>query len=412
MSRRPSAPLIIAFALLLIVTSAQPAVTLAAGGLSPGVGAVPIGAIAAAGLQPVTGPDQFPLAPCRPSAIDPKASQNVPAHPAPEVGTYLQYGNSAVKVEHNDNCWSPSQISRMENRRDISDITEVVIHWTDLDYQRSLVALRRGVSVHWLIPLAASPAQPPVELIDPRNAAWHAGPLNAGLWQDPAHALCVPGEPCRANGNVHSLGFENEGSGVPDAYQVDVMADIMAGLIREGYPIRLDRQHVVGHRELNRQKSDPGDLDLNFVIALTRAKLGATQPPPLTIVPPATPAPTPAPSATPTAIAGTAANPLPFTNFASEILVGSTGGVFRYYRVDQPSGAPLALKLTYQGMAAPAGAVGINAYQNNQLLGSSSPAGGHADDPPLNLTPQPNVPLIIQVYSYIPQAVTYQLSQL
>jgi hypothetical protein len=352
--------------------------------------------------QVARGPNQFPLFPCRASAIDPNANQNVAGVPAPEAGHFLLYGSTPVKLEHFNNCWSPSQLLRMHNHRNISDITEVVIHWTDLDYARSVFALQRGVSVHWLVPLSASAAQPTLEMIDPRNAAWHAGPLNAGLWEDAAHLLCYPGDPCKSNGNVHSLGFENVGNSTPNAYQVGVMTDILAALIEEGYPIQLDRQHIVGHDELNRQKSDPGNLDINRVIALVEEKLNATAPIPL---PPQTEV-----TPTPTAQAdGSSTSPFVLTVGASGQLTGSSGGAFTYYTIPQPTGAPIALQFGYNGMAAPAGAVGVSVFQGLTNLGTLSPPGGQ-NGGTLTIQPQAGVPISVQVFSYIPQPVNWQLN--
>jgi hypothetical protein len=185
-------------------------------------------------------------------------------------------GRTVVQVAPGTNCWTPTQIRLMANRRQPQDVTEVVIHWTGGGYVSSRATLRGAVSAHYLVPLAPSTAHPPVELIDPRNAAWHAGPLNRGLWEDQAHTICRSDVGCVPNGNVHSIGIECEGSTVPNAYQVDVMTDIMAGLIGAGFPLRLDRLHIVGHRDLDRQKVDPGNLDLDHVIALTRRKVSAT----------------------------------------------------------------------------------------------------------------------------------------
>jgi hypothetical protein len=193
---------------------------------------------------------------------------------APPATTKV-YGQTVIQVEHGPNCWTPTQIRLMANRRTMADITEVVIHWTGGGYAGSLAALRGVVSAHYLVPLAPSPARPTWELIDPLNAAWHAGPLNRGLWEDQAHTICRVGSGCAPNGNIHSIGIECEGSTVPNVYQVGVLTDILAGLIRDGFPLRLDRAHVVGHRDLDRQKTDPGNLDLDHVIALTAQKVAA-----------------------------------------------------------------------------------------------------------------------------------------
>jgi hypothetical protein len=63
-------------------------------------------------------------------------------------------------------------------------------------------------------------------------------------------------------------------------------------------------------------------------------------------------------------------------------------------------------------MAAPAGAVDVIAYQGegNQPIGTASPAGNQGPAT-LQFTPQPGVPVVLQVVSYIPQTVNYQISQ-
>ena len=361
------------------------------------------------GIRPAGGPSQFPLAPCRASAIDPNADQNAPGTPAPEAGQYLLYGNTPVKLEHFSNCWSPAQLQLMHNHRSVADISEVVIHWTDLDYARSVYALQRGVSVHWLVPLAPDPSQPALEMVDPRNAAWHAGPLNAGIWEDSAHLLCYPASPCHPNGNVHSLGFENVGNTMPNAYQVGVMTDIIATLIQEGYPIQLDRQHIVGHREINRQKPDPGNLDIDRVIALVRQKLSATTPAPVplpVVTPATTPTPTPLPSAsTPD---GSSINPFMLAGNACGQLAGNSGGAFTYYTIAQPTGAAINLQFSYTGIAADAGAVGVSIFQGLTNLGTLSPRGGQSGAT-LTIVPQAGTPISVQVFSYVPQTVSWQL---
>lgn len=352
--------------------------------------------------QVASGPNQFPLFPCRATAIDPNAEQSVAGAPAPEAGHFLLYGDTPVKIEHFNNCWSPAQLRMMHNHRSVSDITEVVIHWTDLDYARSVYALQRGVSVHWLVPLNASATQPTLEMVDPRNAAWHAGPLNAGLWEDAAHLLCYPGDPCKPNGNVHSLGFENVGKTPPNAYQVGVMTDIIAALIREGYPIQLDRRHIVGHKEINRQKPDPGNLDINHVIALVEQKLSATAPVP--VPPPAEVAPTPTAQAD-----GSSTRPILLSGGTSGQLTGNSGGAFTYYTIPQPNGVPLTLHFSYTGMSAPAGAVGVSVFQGLANLGTLSPPGGQ-NGGTLTVHPQAGEAMSVQVFSYIPQPVNWQLS--
>ncbi|MGI8916869.1 MAG: N-acetylmuramoyl-L-alanine amidase [Chloroflexota bacterium] len=360
---------------------------------------------AIAGIQAATGPNQFPLYPCRASAVDPHADQNVLATPAPEAGRYLAYGNTPVKIEHNSNCWSPTQLQLMHNQRTSADVTDVVIHWTDLDYARSVYALQRGVSVHWLVPLSANGSQPVLEMIDPRNAAWHAGPLNAGVWEDAAHLLCIPGSPCRPNGNVHSLGFENVGKSTPNSYQVGVMTDIIAALIQEGYPIKLDRQHIVGHKEINRQKSDPGNLDINQVIALVLEKLKAAAPAPVPL-PVVNPTPAPTPAGVPAD--GSSTQPFTLQGSASGQLVGNSGGAFTYYTIPEPTGAPITLHFSYTGINAAAGAVGVSVFQGLSNLGTLSPGGGQSGAT-LVIHPAAGAEISVQVFSYVPQTVNWQL---
>ncbi len=357
-------------------------------------------------VQPVAPINLFPLAPCRPSAIVDGVSENYPGKPAPEAGTIKVYGQTAVKLEHNDNCWDPVQLKRLRNHRDIADITEVVIHWTGIDYERSARALRRGVSVHYLVPRAYRASQPTLELIDPRNAAWHAGPLNKTLWDNPTHRLCYSSKECDTNGNVHSIGFENEGDTEPNEYQIGIITDVLAGLIKEGYPIQLDRQHVVGHREINSHKEDPGDLDINRVISIVRQKLA----PPVVIATaiPSTPTPASTPTPLPPVANGTSARPYMLTGATNGTLTGGSGGAYTYYTIPQPAGNAITITFAYTGIAAPPGSVGAVVFQGQTPLGTVSPA-GQTGGSSLAVTPRAGVPLLIQVFSYIPQPVRYDL---
>jgi glycosyltransferase involved in cell wall biosynthesis len=117
-----------------------------------------------------------------------------------------------------------------------------------------------GVSAHYLVCLDGRV----VQFVDEADTARHAGRV-----REPTSAL-AEGDP-----NRHTIGIEFEDGGDPERV-TRTAAQYRAGaalirVIAERWQIPLDREHVIGHRELFAAKACPGNLDLDRLLAQARA---------------------------------------------------------------------------------------------------------------------------------------------
>lgn len=112
-----------------------------------------------------------------------------------------------------------------------------------------------NVSAHYLVGLGGRVAV----FVDEADAARHAGRV-----QDPVVPL-PDGDP-----NLFSIGIEFEDDRDPEGVlRPDEQYRAGAGLIRaaaERWTIPLDREHVVGHREIFAEKRCPGNLDVDRLV--------------------------------------------------------------------------------------------------------------------------------------------------
>ncbi len=112
------------------------------------------------------------------------------------------------------------------------------------------------VSAHYLVGLDGRVAQ----FVDEADTAYHAGRMS-----DPT-ALLLTGE----NPNLYTIGIEFEDGGEPmNALRTDQQYAAGAVLIRSAadrWKVPLDRDHVVGHREIYARKSCPGNMDIQRLI--------------------------------------------------------------------------------------------------------------------------------------------------
>jgi glycosyltransferase involved in cell wall biosynthesis len=120
-----------------------------------------------------------------------------------------------------------------------------------------------GVSAHYLIGLDGRLAQ----FVDEHDTARHAGRV-----RDPTAAIASS---AGAGGvNPFTIGIEFEDGGDPlDVTRPDVQYETGGLLIAEvaaRWRIPLDREHVVGHREVFAAKDCPGNLDLDRLVARAR----------------------------------------------------------------------------------------------------------------------------------------------
>jgi spore germination protein len=117
-----------------------------------------------------------------------------------------------------------------------------------------------GVSAHYLVGLDGRVAQ----FVDEEDTARHAGRV-----ADPTTPLYTGDDP-----NLHTVGIEFEDGGDPLGVERPVR-QYRAGarLVRQiakRWEIPLDREHVVGHRELFAGKECPGNLDVDRIVEMAR----------------------------------------------------------------------------------------------------------------------------------------------
>ena len=142
----------------------------------------------------------------------------------------------------------------------------IVVHTSDGSFEGTAAwfeSERSGVSAHYLVGLDGRLAQ----FVDETEVARHAGRV-----LDPTAAIAADAE---ADGvNRFTIGIEFEDGGDPlavnrPASQYETGALLIAELA-ERWEIPLDRDHVVGHRELFAAKACPGNLDVDRLLARAR----------------------------------------------------------------------------------------------------------------------------------------------
>src|SRR5215210_194189 len=118
-----------------------------------------------------------------------------------------------------------------------------------------------GVSAHYLVALDGRVAQ----FVDEEDTARHAGRV-----AEPSTPLYTGGDP-----NLYTVGIEFEDGGDPLGVERPApQYRTGARLVREiasRWDIALDRDHIVGHRELFARKDCPGNLDMDLIVELARA---------------------------------------------------------------------------------------------------------------------------------------------
>ncbi len=147
----------------------------------------------------------------------------------------------------------------------------IVVHTTDGSFGSTCAWFgdpRSGVSAHYLVGLDGRVAR----FVDEEDGAVHA----AGGPPELAARFPTP------NPNLHTIGIEFEDGGSPldvvrPAAQYRAGARLLAEVTRR-WGIPLDREHLIGHRELNPGKDCPGNLDLDRLISGARSGKGEPEP--------------------------------------------------------------------------------------------------------------------------------------
>ena len=118
-----------------------------------------------------------------------------------------------------------------------------------------------GVSAHYLVGLGGEVAQ----FVDEKDTARHAGRV-----QDPT----APAFLLAANPNLVTIGIEFVDDGDPQGCertpeQTANGAELLWAIATR-WSIPLDREHVVGHREISAETICPGNLDVEGLVAAAR----------------------------------------------------------------------------------------------------------------------------------------------
>jgi N-acetyl-anhydromuramyl-L-alanine amidase AmpD len=136
----------------------------------------------------------------------------------------------------------------------------IVVHTTDGSLSAAIAWLAgpSEVSAHYVVGLDGSVAS----LVDEDEPARHAGRV-----REPTAAIVRErgGDP-----NLYTIGVEFEDGGEPltvtrTSFQYDAGARLIAA-IAERWGIPLDREHVIGHREIFAAKACPGNLDIDSLL--------------------------------------------------------------------------------------------------------------------------------------------------
>lgn len=140
----------------------------------------------------------------------------------------------------------------------------IVIHCTDGYFPGDLNWLRGDSNPPVSSSYFISPASGIYQLVDDANGAWHAGRVlnpTAKLLKKNAAGVVI-------NPNYYSLGIEV--SLKPPALVTPGQWDSLKKLVRElcaRHGIPVDRDHIIGHKEIFSGKTCPGTINVDQLVA-------------------------------------------------------------------------------------------------------------------------------------------------
>lgn len=145
-------------------------------------------------------------------------------------------------------------------------VSMIVVHCTDGYFPYDMEYLQNPapnsvvgpVSSHFVI----APNGDVHQLVDTANAAWHAGRIN-----NPTVTLKKDASGNFINPNQYSVGIETSmiSTDLATPFQYKALTELIASLTAQ-FNIPLDREHVVGHREIYSLKTCPGTIDINSLL--------------------------------------------------------------------------------------------------------------------------------------------------
>lgn len=115
-----------------------------------------------------------------------------------------------------------------------------------------------------------------IRFLPDEAVAWHAGKVTK-----PTAEIVKERE--GKSPNTYSLGIECEGKATeePTRMQMGALADLVRQLAAE-HSIPLTRRHIIGHREIRADKTCPGLIDVDKVVAMALELAKAPEPEPET----------------------------------------------------------------------------------------------------------------------------------
>ena len=140
----------------------------------------------------------------------------------------------------------------------------IVVHCTDGSYPSDLDWLRGTSNPPVSSSYYVAPDGAVHQLVDDANGAWHAGRVlnpTAGLLKKNAAGEVI-------NPNYYTLGIEVSlrPPAVAGPAQYDALKDLIKYLANK-HAISIDRQHIIGHKEIYSGKTCPGTIDVTKLVA-------------------------------------------------------------------------------------------------------------------------------------------------
>ena len=137
----------------------------------------------------------------------------------------------------------------------------IVVHCTDGSYPSDLAWLRGTSNPPVSSSYYIAPDGATHQLVDDANGAWHAGRV---LNPTASMVASRPG----INPNYYSLGIEVSlrPPAIAGAAQYEALKDLIRHLANK-HNISIDRQHIVGHKEIFSGKTCPGTIDVTKLVA-------------------------------------------------------------------------------------------------------------------------------------------------
>lgn len=131
-----------------------------------------------------------------------------------------------------------------------------------------------------------------------------------------------------------------------------------------------------------------------------------------------TPTPGAASTSKASAVSTQASAPTPLQQTQTATMPGNTGGTYQFYQIAHPTVSSITLTMTYYPFnAANAHQVGFNAFQDGVRIGGATGLGTSSNDslnsnvPMVALAPSSGDPILIQVFNYTPDSITYTFAQ-